>query len=195
MVALSKEALWFGRFQPPSIAHLAMLETILKTWEKLTIAVIFNSPRPVGVDSKWAMYLSASDNTVYTPEKNPFAPQEIVAMWEACIQIHSLAERVTVIATPRPQYIDLNTQFPPEKFDYVLTEITKEDSAMDKLRDTIFPQLLGREVVYVKPPFKLHNSEIRRLVFSGEKDWQDFVPVGAYEAFIGMNGPARMSKR
>lgn len=71
---MRKQALFHGRFQPPSIGHVATVEAILAEWEHLTIGVVYNSPRPITIDSRLDDYIAKVDIASYGPGQNPFRP-------------------------------------------------------------------------------------------------------------------------
>ena len=51
-------ALFQGRFQPVSVGHAATLAVILQLWEKVTIGVVYDLPRPAGIDERFCEYLA-----------------------------------------------------------------------------------------------------------------------------------------
>ena len=186
-------ALFQGRFQPPTIAHLCTVETILAEWQSAVIGVVYDSPRPDWFDSKWDEYLRESAGTSYAPGKNPFTPAEVKQMWDACIGVRGLDQHVRCDIIKRPYFDrEFNFKYPPDEITIVRPIQQKGDADMDHLRGRIFPELLNREVRYVSPLFKLHNTEIREMVHFGKNGWEDFVPQGAYEVFLRIDGPARV---
>jgi hypothetical protein len=69
--------------------------------------------------------------------------------------------------------------------------MTENDAETDAWRHALYPRVLKREIHYVAPQLKLHNSEIRRRV-RAHADWEKFIPEGAYDVFCRLHGPARM---
>jgi nicotinamide mononucleotide adenylyltransferase len=189
----SSTALFMGRFQPPSIAHWCTVETILQSWVRVVIVIVYNvappNTRPEYKDL-WQVFSSAS----YTPGKNPFTAEEVRDMWESCINAHDLSDCVSCRVIPRPEFNpgEFNTMFPPGEFELVRTERFANDAEIDVVRGAMFPELFRRPIGYVRPPFKLHNSEIRTRVSNGQGSWSDFIAPGAFETFQRLDGPARM---
>lgn len=188
-----QNALFQGRFQPPSIAQASTAETILNTWPFLVICVVYDSPKPDWLNPKWNEYLAEAARTSYAPGKNPFAPHEIKEMWDAWISFRSFCRRIRCDISKRPYFDrEFNKRYPPEEFMIVRPARKEGDADIDSLRGKIFPELLKREYTFVHPPFKLHNTEIIRRVMEEGKSWESFIPPGAYEVFLRIQGPARI---
>ncbi len=186
-----KKALFLGRFQPPSIAHLETVRTILKQWDNLTIAVVYNSPRPKNVDPRWVRPLEIEDASSYSQPKNPFSSTEVGLMWEECLKVAGVTSRVMVTETLRPQFYPFNERFPPEGFNWVsITPNEKNNNSLDRLQ--MYEELFGRKIWLVKPEFELHNTEIKKIVSLG-RSWKEFIPAGAFEIFIEVDGPSRIT--
>ncbi len=190
---MSNQALFHGRFQRPSIGHVATVEAILAKWDHLTIGVVYNSVRLTNTDLRLRDYVSQVDIASYGPGRNPFTQSEVKEMWKSYILSMSLMKRVDCLIVKRIEFEpDFNVLFPPEKIDLVFSELNPEDAGADVLRHQLFPEVLGREIFQVKPSLSIHNSEIRRLVLSGHASLRQFIPTGAYEVFMKINGPKRM---
>ena len=189
------EALFQGRFQPPTIAHMCTVETILAHWQSLVICVIYNSPKPEWFDPRWDSYINESARTSYAPGKNPFTSDEVKEMWDAAIHSRNLYGRIQCATSKRPYFDkEFHVKYPPERFTLIRTHSGDSDTTIDRVRGDIFPELLGRGFVVVKPPFKLHNTEIAKKVLKGGSTWKEFLPTGAYEVFLHIKGPERMEE-
>ncbi|MFA7209130.1 MAG: hypothetical protein WC120_02485 [Parcubacteria group bacterium] len=191
-----KYALFQGRFQPPTIAHVCTVETILNKWQFVTICVVYNTPKPEWFDiGRWEEYIKASEKTSYAPGKNPFTPNEVKEMWDAWTVGRKLNHRISCDISKRPYFDkEFNVRYPPAEFMIVRPEKKDGDASIDALRGKIFPELLGRNYESVSPPFKLHNARIIKKVMEGGESWKEFIPQGAYEVFLRINGPARMEE-
>lgn len=188
-------ALWLGRFQPPTIAHLAMARSILNEWNQLTIGVVHDSPRPNYVDPKWEEFLRRTSETTFSSGKNPFTPEEVLRMWTACLREQRLESMVNIRSMPQIAYQEhFNSEFDPTKLDFIEVTLEEGDTEIDRYRQLAFQQLIGRPISYVYPPFKLHNSKIRSLMLGGGHDWEEFIPRGAYEVFVEIDGPRRIAE-
>lgn len=177
-------ALWLGRFQPPTIAHFVALLKILDVYNEVTIACVFNSQRPEDVHSNWRTTLDQEDAAAYRPGKNPFLPEEVLAMWNAVINTCRLGARVECCSTPRPQFFDFGRVFPVERYQLVSTG--------DVERKLMHELMFSRPIQHVTPTFTLHNSEIRTLVQRGQS-WIDFIAPGAWHVFHSVDGESRCS--
>ena len=186
-------ALFQGRFQPVTIAHFCTVQTILAEWEAIIICVVYNSPKPTWFDPKWDDYIKESERTSYAPGKNPFTPEEVKEMWDACIISHSLSQRARCDITKRPYFDkEFDARYPPSKITLVRPIPKQGDANIDDLRGRIFPELLKREYRFVNPPFKLHNTDIIKMVLHEGASWGNFIPPGAYDVFLRIDGPARI---
>lgn len=177
------KALWLGRFQPPTIAHFVALVKILDIYHEVTIACVFDSPRPTGLDPKWHVMLDEEDAVAYRFGKNPFSSDEVLAMWNAVIETCRLESRVECCAVPRPQFFELNRVFPVEWYQFVSTG--------GRERVVQHEQMFGRPVQHIVPAFTLHNSEIRPLVQQAGRSWVDFIAPGAWRVFHSIGGESR----
>src|SRR5262249_34451626 len=163
---------------------------ILNEWKRLTIGVVHASPRPQNVDPKWEPFLRRTAEVSLRSNKNPFTAEEVSRMWIACLVAHRLKSRVTVSTMPQVAYQpNFNRTYPIAKFDFIEVRLTDSDTEFDTDRQLAFSHLVGRPISYVTPPFKLHNTEIRRIIREGQRQWHEFIPPGAYELFIEMDGP------
>ena len=190
---MDKSALWFGRFQPPTLAHLAALKAILGVWELVTLGLVDrHAAKTVGKGRTWAEYHALMNRTSYAAGKNPFTAEEVRAMWLAAIERADLVDRVQPEILPRPEcWPSLNSTFPPRLFDYVQI-IGSVDGAVEDFRRTHGSSIFGRPLSWIESPIALHNSEIRHRIASGAGRWQDYLPEGAYNVFVELDGPARM---
>ena len=186
-------ALLQGRFQPVTIGHFCTVQTILAEWESIIICVVYNSPKPIWFNPKWNEYIKESERTSYAPGKNPFAPEEIKEMWDACILAHSFSQRARCDITKRPYFDkEFNVKYPPTEITVVRPMLQEGDADIDNLRGKIFPELLKREYRLVYPAFKLHNTDIIRMVLQEGASWENFIPHGAYDVFLRIDGPVRI---
>lgn len=194
-VLVREHALFQGRFQPPSIAHLSTVKTILNEWKNVTIGIVYNSPRPDNLDLRLQEYLDKVDVRSYGPGKNPFTREEVMEMWVRCLEAEGLADRVTCVFIKRQEFeTDFEILYPSDKIDLVLPESASGDTETDKLRREIYAIVYTRKIFYVKPPVQIHNSKIREIIASGRGNWAQFIPPGAYETFLEMEGPRRIDE-
>lgn len=186
------EAIWFGRFQPPSIAHFASLNKILEEWKLVHVGIVKYTPQPRDIDPIMASHLS--DESSFLPERNPFSPEEVRDMWLACIMEASLADRVHLHIVPRPEYWpEYRSLFPPERVNHVQVSGGSGESSAEVFRAEFYPKYYGRRIWRVAPPFMLHNSEIRRRIAEQKGGWSEYLPAGTYETFMRINGPERVA--
>ena len=190
-----QQALWTGRFQPPTIAHLATVTTILEKWDRLTIIVSVEMPAPSHMHREWADYILTSSRTSYGPGKNPFSGNEILDMWTAGVERAGLSSVVNVATRGRPEFDSkFIEQYPADDFDFVLIDLGESSAGIDQLHQNVLPRLHGRPVFSVQPTFKLHNSEIRRKVYDEGHGWEEFLPSGVYDVFQRIEGSERVQK-
>lgn len=189
---MRNHAVWFGRFQPPTIAHVSTLATLLGEWKQVTIGVVHNLMKKGKILPQWKDYLERLDKSSFSSGKNPFSPAEIQAMWQGYIDAQRLWPQVTVEIVPRPEYWqDFNKIFPSGNIDYVEIVGGSGDSMVEELRRRFNRELLDRPVFRITPPFILHNSEIRKRIADGDS-WEAYIPQGAYEIFIALDGLRRI---
>lgn len=184
--------LFCGRFQPPSIAHVATAVTILEEWQALVIAISKPSS-DLDYDSAWQSYVTES-NQRNSNSHSIFSPAEVARMWNAWTKSACLTERVECCIAERAFMRGFNRRFPPEIYDYVHPSPHESDSDGDKLRHELYPKLMGRPVFLVDPPFRLKNSKIRAEVRTGKRTWEASLPPGAIDVFFEINGPERMQE-
>lgn len=183
-------ALFPGRFQPVNIAHAATVETILAAWQNVTIAVA-TPETSFDFDEKWRSYFEASRNR-FAEEKAIFTPDEVKQMWDAWIENRGLRARVVCTLAPRIYLNDFSRRFPADLYDIVYPRPHVDDSEGDRHKYESFGRLLNREISFVEPPFRLHNTEIRQMIALEHRTWRDVLPPGAYDVFVSLNGPARV---
>ena len=195
---MQKKALWPGRFQPPTIAHMHTAEVILDSgWNHLTIAVVYDVARPSNVDPRWKEYLEISDRTAFGPGKIIFNADEVKEMWEAGIVAARLDKQVRVVTMARTQYNpNLNTDFPPFEYDYIVPTLTDGTDELDKIRRALYAEVFNRPIKTVVPTFSFHNSQIRESIRArGDKaGWESALPPGTYEMFMDISGPQRVAE-
>jgi hypothetical protein len=169
-----------------------MAKNILLSWPAVTIGVVYNTERPALMDFRWSDLVQATDKD-YSADRNPFSVDEIIRMWTVCLETCNLSDQVQALAMPRPQFCDFNVIFPKEQYDVVFTaSLEDEHDPLLSSRLALYLEVFGRQAFAVKPPFKLHNSDIRRLIASG-RDWAEFIAPGAIEVFNEINGPQRVA--
>lgn len=185
----TKIALFPGRFQPVNIAHAATVETILAEWQNVTIAVATSST-DLDYDERWRPYVEASRNR-FAQKQAMFTPDEIKQMWDAWIEDRGLGARVLCVLAPRIYLKDFSRRFPADLYDIVYPSSHLDDSEGDKHKYESFGQLLNREISFVDPPFRLHNTQIRNLIALRQRTWRDVLPPAAYQVFMSLDGPER----
>lgn len=185
--------IWIGRFQPPTKSHLVTGECILREWKRLTIGIVHGSPKPDDIDHKWSEYLDRPESNTLSDVKNPFRPDEVLRMWVQSLAHAGYLDRVTLVSMPRiPYQTDFTAKYPQDAYDFIEVAADGFDSPFDRLRSEAFEKLLGRPVFYVRPPFKLHNTQIKQMIAAKECGWRDVLPQGGYEEFISIGGPDRI---
>ena len=186
-------AIWVGRFQPPTIAHYVTMECILEKWKHLHIGIVSHTPRPAILDDAWFEYLETPSANTLTKEKNPFTSEEVCAMWHGAIECSPYAKRVVLIPMPRIAYqSNFNLLYPEDLIDFVDVAPHGTDSEFDQLRRMTFEKLLDRQIHYVSPRFKLHNTQIRNEIQLKKYAWSDVLPAGCYAVFTKIGGPERI---
>lgn len=159
-------ALWLGRFQPPTIAHWAALLKIQEKCSLVTIAVVYDDDTPV----PWG-WMDKNEH-----QKNAFSPLQVKAMWRKALLSFGV-NGVDVISIPRPFAFDFGVRFPEKRFQLVSTNL-----------DSRKAEFLKRSVVYVKPPWELHVSEIKEIVKGNMDQWGKFVAPGIFPLFKKFGG-------
>lgn len=188
------EALWLGRFQPPTITHMANVKLILEMWQKLTIGVVYGTARPPNIDSRWDDFLRQTTTITLVSWKNPFLSDEVIRMWEAGLEKAGYHDRVNLFAMPQVAHqTDFNVRFPPSRMDFVEVDFGEAALEIDRRRSEVFQNLLDRKIWGIKAPFILHNTEIRHRVLNGGQSWEEFLPEGTYEVFLEIKGPERIA--
>lgn len=183
-------ALFTGRFQPPSVAHVATVHAILELWEYVTIGVVDPMISSDEVhDSRWSQHVDMIRGG-YSPGKFVFSAAEVVQMWAAWIKHSGLEGRATSVVMPRIYLPSFSQLFPASSYDLVYPRPLEGDIA-EQQRVRLFPVLLGRQLFEVVPDSQLHNTDIRGLV-KGGRSWGEFIPAGAYDVFLVIKGPARI---
>lgn len=189
---MAATALFTGRFQPPSIAHAATAKTILTVWSSLIIGISV----PVDgseFDPAWQPFLDATRDN-FGGSKAVFTPHEVQTMWKAWIAHAGVTKQVACELAPRPHLPAFAERYPASQFDMVYPSPHESDSTGDQRRHELFPKLLGRKVFLVEPPFRLHNAQIKQDIRSSLRTWENSIAPGAFEIFMTLNGPMRMSQ-
>lgn len=184
-------AVLLGRFQPPTIAHAATVQCILTQWHKIIIGIVYHSPPPDDFEyEKWGYTLNESS---FDAIRNPFTPEEVHEMWKGYINSCNAADRISCQLTKRPHFTQqFNTIYPPDTTDIVCIRAPKGDPDYGR-QYTIFQKMFNRNVYFIDPPSPLHNTDIKRIIKLRHRSWQEYIPVGAYEVFVQINGHARVS--
>ncbi len=184
-------AVFLGRFQPPTIAHAATVQYILTQWHKIIIGIVYHSPPPDNFDyKKWGYTLKESSFDV---ARNPFTPEEVHEMWKGYINSCNAGNRISCQLTKRPHFTQqFNAIYPPDTTDIVCIQAPEGDPDYGR-QYTIFQRMFNRNVYFIDPPLPLHNKDIKRIIKLYHRSWQEYIPVGAYEVFMQINGPIRVS--
>lgn len=189
----NKQALWLGRFQPPTNGHLIAVLAILACWERLTIGIVHHSNYSSKIDPKWNEYLDLTQNITKSVIRNPFRPEEIMNMWRAILETQGISHRVQLIYMPRMAYQpSFNSTYPVNKYDFVDIALTENDPETDRVRQNTFQKILNRPIEYIRSPLKIHVSEMRTQINNGLATWDKYIPLGGYEYFLNIDGPRRM---
>ncbi len=191
-----RSALWFGRFQPPSVAHTAALHAILGEWERLCIGIVTeNIGQTCEIEDRWAQYHERMSLISYGKGRNPFTPCEVKAMWLESIKAQDLTDRVSCVIVPRPEcWRELNVIYSPAAYDVVMVANGSNDTYIDDFRKRHGAEMYGRPLSWTQPLFILHNSNIRSHILRGDTTWDRFLPKGTYEKFIELDGAARIER-
>jgi nicotinamide mononucleotide adenylyltransferase len=189
-------AVTFGRFNPVTKGHLALLTAMVAGWEVVTVCVSdLAVDAPPGFDPRRAPmpeeFYSACDEKC-SLERNPFTVEERVAMWRETIRAAGLSGAATAVAIRRPEHYpqEFNDRFPADRHDLAFGNSTNE---FDVAKTQHFQRLLNRAVLPVQPAFTLHATDIKRSVGRGA-DWSQYLPPGGYEVFAGIGGPDRLAR-
>lgn len=193
---LNRQSVTFGRFNPATKGHLALVAAALANWDTLCICVSdLAAAVPSAFDPRSAPmpeeFYSACDAKC-SPERNPFTVDERVWMWRATLRAAGLSEVVTVVAIRRPEHYpdEFNDRFPADRHDLIFGNSTND---FDVLKSMYFGLLLKRPVLPVEPAFTLHTTDIKSRVRQGA-DWSEYLPPGGYEVFAAIQGPDRMAR-
>jgi nicotinamide mononucleotide adenylyltransferase len=169
------------------------VELILQQWQGLVVGVVDATiPRPHQIPQEIIHFCGLADEK-NRPERNPFSPKERVEMWQQTLQAFGLSKNVVVVPLKRPEY-DLEwfaQEFPAINYDLVFPTLENETASFDAVRNQTFEKIFRGRVFFVKPRFVLHGSTVRQLIEEG-KDWSEFIPRGALEVFLRIQGPERM---
>lgn len=189
----TRNAVFPGRFQPPNIAHAATVESILRWWPNVTIAISTPSD-DLDFDERWRPYIEASKDRV-SAEKQIFSANEIAQMWSAWIEISGFADRAFCVSAPRTFLRRFSQLFPSKSFDLVYPTPHQTDTDGDKCRHELYPQLLDRPIYLVEPPFRLRNTQIRTEIEADSRTWEESLPPGTIDVFHQIEGPDRLKRR
>jgi hypothetical protein len=80
------------------------LEAILEKWDKVTIAIVYNTERPSNLAPRLREYADECDRAAYASGKNPFKPHEVKAMWQAAIDQRGLTDRIAFTYVKRREF-------------------------------------------------------------------------------------------
>lgn len=128
--------------------------------------------------------LSALDKE-NTAEHTQFSLEERLDLTRLSLEDLIKDGNVVVQSVPRPEYDtqSFNRDFPIDRYDVLFSKV--DDDPFDKERNRVMEQILGREILFVKPiaPI-LHNSDILKQIGDGKIDWSDVIPENAYKKFL-----------
>ncbi|MFH1254883.1 MAG: hypothetical protein V1667_00180 [bacterium] len=196
IVKYAKDAIWVGRFQPPSIAHFYSLTAILKQWPHVTIGVV--SDEIDVVDRKgmlWGQYLAFMRQTSCNIGKSLFSSSEIVALWEEVITKNDLCDRVNARPIMRPECsVAFDADFHFSQYDYVEIEGGAGNIDVENFRKQYASEMYRRAIHWVYPSLVLHNSQIKKLIARQCGSWPDYLAPGATKLFSQFNGPSRIAE-
>lgn len=188
-----KDAIWVGRFQPPTIGHLVSLFVILSKYEKCKIGIVHYSKPPADIPEKWKSYIESAESVLKSPRCNPFTSKEILNMWSALLTEYNLTGRVELIPMTRVAYqSDFKEKYPPNEIDFVDIELTHNDPQSDRLRQETFQENLDRKIIVMKSPIKIHASEIREAMRTNTQNWMQFLPASVIKIVQEIDGVTRI---
>lgn len=188
-----KDAIWVGRFQPPTIGHLVSLFVILSKYKKCTVGIVHYTRPPADISEKWKPYIESAESVLSNPPNNPFTPQEILNMWNALLAEYNLTDRVEVIPMTRVAYqLDFNKKYPPSEIDFVDIELNQNDPQSDRSRQEAFQKNLNREIIILKSPIKIHASDIREAMKTSNRDWKQFLATSVIKIIGEIDGVNRI---
>jgi nicotinamide mononucleotide adenylyltransferase len=187
-----KVALTFGRFPIITHGHLAFWREILKKWDNLVLGVLdIDGLRPFRPDDD-AVSLEFYSQIVQkcNARRNPFSADERMRMLNRALAEAGLTHRVRPALVPIPELnaAEINEMFPPNEVDIVTGDLT---DPFEQLKIRELERLLDRSIFNVESGFRLHTTEAKEKILQGD-EWASFVPPGAYEVFLEIDGPARL---
>jgi len=154
---------------------------MLTEWQQVTIGVVSRSRDDKPFEKKWRKFATETEAT-FSQSQSPFDPEHVKRLWEAHIRREGIGERVTCVICPRPFNRNFAVLFPPERYRMTYPEPTAQDCGTDATKVAILSKLMSRTISTVKPPFMLHNSEIKKRVRAGES-WEKFLAPGTDDDF------------
>lgn len=172
-----KDAIWVGRFQPPTLGHVVSLFVILSRYKNCKIGIVHYSKKPADIPEKWKSYVESAETILKDPLQNPFTPEEVLNMWSAVLNEFNVTDRVELIPMVRVAYqLDFNEKYPPNKVDFVDIALSNNDPQSDTSRQEAFQKNLDRKIILLKSPIKIHASNIRESMRDNTEKWVNFLP-------------------
>jgi nicotinamide mononucleotide adenylyltransferase len=174
-------------------AHMDMFRSILTEWDVLHIGLLINSPHyNISKGSFRRFYRLCNRN--WRKNINKFSIEERHRMLTAALSASALEPRVLVNTMNRPEYDRkrFNTLYPESSFDLVFPRLGNKNEPFEEIRQEAFAKILKRTVHYVYPSTVFHLSDMVMHV-KKEEDWHKYIPEGAVEVFLSINGPERVN--
>lgn len=166
-------AVFVGRFNLFTFAHISTSEAILEKYNNMVIAIITSSDKSsIEIpDIFKEFYYLADQNYIGAKTLKPANMRR--QMVEVGIASAGLSSRVTTKMIRRPEYFidEFNSKFPKATYDIVFPRSKNETGKFDLTRNDILPLILGRKATFIEPKLTMHSSQITQ---SG--DTERFVP-------------------
>jgi nicotinamide mononucleotide adenylyltransferase len=185
-------ALTFGRLTVITHGHLSFWREILTKWDSLVLGVLdidgLRSFRPQDDTVSPEFYRQIVEKC--GPRRNPFSADERIRMLNGALAVAGLDDRVRPMLVPIPELnvAQINAMFPPAEVDVVTGDLT-DPFERQKIRE--LERLLERPIFNAQSAFRLHATDAKEKIRGGDH-WANFIPPGAYEVFLEIDGPARL---
>ncbi|MGW5220935.1 hypothetical protein ACWEQA_24010 [Nocardia sp. NPDC004085] len=184
-------AVTFDRFQVVTIADLDTVATMLQSFPRLTIGILnLRPPLPPPPQLPAELVLAHRElDRLSAEQHNPLSGQQRRTMWTAALTAAGLDDRVRVEEIT--DLSEINTRFPIEQFQLVFAA-ERTDDTLDATAARLFAATLGRDATIVDVPMRYHQPDLAGMRRAGTETWRRYIPRGAWEAFLAVDGPDRV---
>ncbi|MBF6341633.1 zeta toxin family protein [Nocardia abscessus] len=184
-------AVTFDRFQVVTVADLDTVATMLQSYPRLTIGILnLRPPLPPPPQLPADLVLAHRQlDRLSAEQHNPLSSQQRRTMWTAALTAAGLDERVRVEEVT--DLGEINARFPVEQFQLVFAA-ERADDALDATAARLFAATLRRNATVVDAPMRYHQPDLAGMRRAGTEMWRRYIPRGAWEAFLAVDGPDRV---